>query len=200
MNNAIELFELIGLRRKVCRLHATDIKRAVTITEAIMVMDSDLYYLIVPAFHEGNTEDENEFYIYVAYDSFFVSQCIRADKQHDHATLGVLFGYPNCCIDSFCKNVTTITPEDDDDDIQYWMPAFEKSNTFQMFSTAADKCCGTYQKVMNPHLNILAHFPCSLHCKDSINIAKWRAPFKHIVDIKQHTETHFNNAFNFCLD
>lgn len=69
---------------------------------------------------------------------------------NDHYHLGLLLGYPECCINFFCRNFGPENPN----------PELKPKNFYTNLS------------LRNRDIVILSHFPCSQKCKGSISLAK----------------------------
>lgn len=183
MKNQLDLLELMAHRRKVCRIHLTDIEEYTNLTLILQTLSDKLVHQITPAIHPGT----DKFYVYISFSLGDLVSAIRYDRHNDHKQLGLMFGYPDCCVKSFCDNIH-IRPANDDEDIKYWAPAFADGIHVWRFS-----------KVMNPELALLAHFPCALRCSPSVAIAKWRMQFKFDGPLSSSTYTFNKHTYEFSL-
>ena len=182
MKNNISLIELLAKRRKVCRLSIDTTSESSSIIRMLELFDDNLLFQLIPTFP---TSDDN-LYMYVGYDMDDITDTISYDNQNDHENLGRMFGYPPCCIKSFCDHIDD-TPNDED--YKYWTPAFELGkDQIDLYNDLAaghiESQSGnnyhvenTFNMIMNPKLQLLEHAPCSLSCQPSIDIARFRDQF-----------------------
>lgn len=184
MKNQLDLLELLAHKRKVCRIHVKDLDSYADTTSMLRTLSHKLVDQLIPAIHDGT----DNFYVYVGFSMEDIIETIKCDRHSDHKQLGRMFGYPTCCIKSFCDNIH-IKSENDDEDFIYWTPAFEESAHVSHF-----------QRVMNPDLNLLPHFPCSLRCSESINTARWRAQFRYSEPIGPTMHVFNNKTYEFSYD
>jgi len=186
MKNNIDVIELLAKRRKVCRLGIDTANEAKNTISMVELFDDKLLFQLVPTV---STCGDN-FYVYAGYDMDDIMDTISYDKQNDHENLGRLFGYPACCVKSFCDHIDEIQ----NDEYKYWAPAFELGkDQMDLYNDVAvghiesqlgNNCHieNAFSMLMNPKLNLLAHIPCSLSCQPSIDIAQFRDQFLYRLD------------------
>jgi len=102
--------------------------------------------------------------MYFVYISKNANKAIMADAyeiKNDHRSLGMLLGYPQCCVDFYSRNRASMATTDNDflratikDSKEYRYPYFNNISKRSM------------------DLTLLNHFPCSFRCEASMEIAK----------------------------
>lgn len=98
----------------------------------------------------GIVSKEGFIIVYISKSFDIARQAKHAEMQNDYKSLGLLLGYPNCCIVFFTKN-------------------FSAKNTNLTHKPANPYTNLTRRK--NDYC-ILNHFPCSSDCEKSIGLAK----------------------------
>jgi len=101
--------------------------------------------------------------IYISLNEDMANEAKRADGENS-AYLGLLFGYPECCIDFYRRNSPKLS---------------KTSNDFVLESLSGNDYLSSASFMMNYAVryydySLLSHFSCSLHCHDSLAIAKER--------------------------
>lgn len=88
-----------------------------------------------------------------------LANCYEA--KNNHAQLGHLLGYPECCVEFFVKN----EPERSKLDNDYILPCVinSKGNVFPFQNNIL---------LRNQDITLLSHFPCSFECKASEELGK----------------------------
>jgi len=81
------------------------------------------------------------------------------EHERDHTSLGKLLGYPECCINFYTGNREQALKNQDD----YMMLIPTKDKIYPFYNNYAIRCFG---------VSLISHFPCSLDCKNSKDIAQ----------------------------
>ena len=89
-------------------------------------------------------------FVYISRDEYLANLATLAELKNDHKELGALLGYPECCINYFCKNFSETNTN----------PQIESNNPYTNISKR------------NKDYVLLSHFPCSADCKKSIELAQ----------------------------
>lgn len=90
------------------------------------------------------------------------------EMSNDHRSLGLILGYPKCCINFYMEYLNTVT----DKDFLRATVKESKSYRYPFYTNIARR---------GSDLTLLNHFPCSFDCQKSIDIGKANYKF-----IKQH--------------
>ncbi|GEM_PF-705611 len=107
-------------------------------------------------------------FIYLALSPELAQEAKMADYMDDHAALGKLLGYPECCVRFFAENAGAV--KDDDDYVRLAL---------------------RHSSVRHAELNILpryfdvtllSHFPCSFDCSTSLQLAT-----RYLETIRKHS-------------
>ena len=90
------------------------------------------------------------YFIYISKDETKAYLASYYELINDHRKLGLLLGYPECCVDFFCQN-------------------FDENNT-----NLELKPTNMYTNISkrNEDFVLISHFPCSSDCKKSIELGK----------------------------
>ena len=89
-------------------------------------------------------------FVYISWDESLAYQAAYAEVTGNDEELGLLLGYPRCCVDYFCENFST----------NHTNPEIPSSNPFTRLSQRKNDCV------------LLSHFPCRADCQKSIALAK----------------------------
>ena len=118
-----------------------------------------------------NIDDSRKgmFFVYLSMDEMSSYLAAYAEQINDHKQLGLLLGYPDCCIDFFCKNFSEHNPNLE----------LKPANPYTNLSKRGKDFA------------LLSHFPCSSECKKSIILAK-----KYLEAIKKADNTHAERLMN----
>ena len=118
------------------------------------------------------TDDERQgmLFIYISKDNIKAEMASRYEYEGNHKELGLLLGYPLCCIDFFVKHKEEQSLGKND----YIEPVMKNSEgcIFQFYTNIFKR---------DFDITLLNHFPCSLKCENSIDLAK-----KHLEIIKKY--------------
>ena len=118
------------------------------------------------------TEDPRQgmLFIYISKDQEKAVLASRYEDKGSHKEVGLLLGYPLCCIDFFIKHKEEQSIAKND----YIEPILNNSqgNIFPFYTNI-------FKKQFD--VTLLNHFPCSLKCESSIELAK-----KHLEIIKKY--------------
>lgn len=211
MNNNIDVIEVLAHRRKVCKIHIPDINLSDSFRQMAQLFDPKLKYAvtgIMPSTFEITNDDVSGVYVYLGHSKDEIETTIRYEHERNHAMLGELYGYPPCCVKSFCEHEQEIPSSA----YPFWRPAFELGKdqmalahdmkTAQVNSGMNSHTIdveSTFNKYMNPNMNLLSHFPCSLSCQPSIDVARWRDQFMYNNAMTASTYKHNDTIFKFDL-
>jgi len=130
------------------------------------------YKVIIVDVKEGNysnkgikvpIDDEREgmVFIYISKDEEKAMLANIHETENNYKELGILLGYPPCCIDFFIKH----QPEQSKDKNDYTDPVLENSEGYEF----------PFQNnifLRDFDITLLNHFPCSLNCQNSLELAK----------------------------
>lgn len=97
---------------------------------------------------KGYRSDSGSVVAYLSFDQDICERARQAEHDNDHAMLGVLLGYPACCITYFCS-------------------VFNENNTDPVHDTVHDLLSYTDREEQN-----IFHYPCTPYCQQSINFAR----------------------------
>ncbi len=90
------------------------------------------------------------FFVYISKDDQKAYLASYYELMNDQKELGLLLGYPTCCVEFFCKAFSTKNPN----------PQHEALNPWTNLSKRSSDCV------------LLSHFPCSSRCPESITMAR----------------------------
>lgn len=90
------------------------------------------------------------FFVYLSLDEYKAWQASYFEFQSKDKELGLILGYPSCCVDFFCKRFSEANPN-----LQ-----LKPTNMFTNLTKRGQDCV------------LLSHFPCSSDCSESITIGK----------------------------
>jgi hypothetical protein len=101
------------------------------------------------------------FFAYISKDGNKAATAKVLEMKNDHKRLGLLLGYPECCIDFFIQN----EPERSrlDNDYSICTLKNSKARRFPFFTNVFKR---------SKDAVLISHFPCSFDCEKSIEIAK----------------------------
>lgn len=127
----------------------------------IMIIDSDRNYSNKGMKIDANDPRRGMYFVYISKDEKKAAMADILEYRNDHRGLGLLLGYPSCCVDFFVKNEPVRSKLDND----YVIPALENSKGIRY---------PFYTNIIKRSIDItlLNHFPCSFNCEKSIEIAK----------------------------
>jgi hypothetical protein len=100
--------------------------------------------LRVPADREGM------FFVYLSKDELMANMAAYYEFKRDDRNLGLILGYPSCCVDFFCRNFSEKNAN----------PVHKPTNPYTNLTKRNRDCV------------IISHFPCSSECRKSIELAK----------------------------
>jgi len=92
------------------------------------------------------------------------------ETENNHKELGILLGYPQCCIDFYTKH----EPEESKINNNFTKPILDNSKGFEF----------PFQNnifIRDFDITLLNHFPCSLNCQNSLELAK-----KHLLILQKY--------------
>lgn len=114
------------------------------------------------------------FFVYISKDERKATEARIYEMKDNYKELGLILGYPECCVDFFCKH----EPERSKLDNNYVVPALKNSQGYRFpFYTNIFRRKEDYV--------LLSHFPCSFKCERSIEIAKKR--LKMLYELEERT-------------
>jgi len=104
---------------------------------------------------------EGMYFYYISKDELLAYSAAMYEINSDDYNLGVILGYPKCCIDFFLKHKEVQQGLS----YNYEKPILENSNGVEF---------PFYTNIFQRHKDIclISHFPCSLNCSESIELAK----------------------------
>ncbi|PIN75804.1 hypothetical protein COV17_03605 [Candidatus Woesearchaeota archaeon CG10_big_fil_rev_8_21_14_0_10_36_11] len=97
-----------------------------------------------------NDSRQGMYFLYMSKDEEKVWLAAYYELMNNHVDLGLLLGYPRCCVNFFCRNFSENNPN----------PAHIPTNPF------------TNLTKRNNDAVLVSHFPCSSDCEESIALAK----------------------------
>ncbi|MBW2982511.1 DUF483 domain-containing protein [Candidatus Woesearchaeota archaeon] len=137
-----------------------------------LVIEKSLYKVVIVDAEEGEysnkgikvkTDDPRQgmLFIYISKDKAKAELASRYESEGNHKELGLLLGYPLCCIDFFIKHKNEQSMANND----YVEPILSNSegDMFQFYTNV-------FKKQFD--VTLLNHFPCSLDCEGSIDLAQ----------------------------
>ena len=100
-------------------------------------------------------------FVYISKDEKKAILANVHETEGNHKELGILLGYPPCCAEFFAKH----EPEESKDKNDYINPILENSEGFEF---------PFYNNIFirDFDITLLNHFPCSLLCEKSLELAK----------------------------
>jgi len=103
------------------------------------------------------------FFAYISKDTQKAAMAEVSEYKNDHRGLGLLLGYPECCVDFFIKH----EPERRKLDNDYIISVLKNSKgvRYPYFNNICKR---------NQDIVLLSHFPHSFNCEKSIELAKKR--------------------------
>ena len=108
-------------------------------------------------------------FIYISKDEKKANLAAYYELTHNHRELGLLLGYPSCCVEYFITN-------------------FNENNT-NLELPPTNPWTNLSQR--NKDIVLLSHFPCSSECQESIEIAK-----KYFAIVQQVEQKRAQELFN----
>lgn len=100
-------------------------------------------------------------FVYISKDEKKAAMADALEYKKDHRSLGLLLGYPSCCVDFFVRNEPKRSKLDND----YVECTLENSKgiRYPFFTNICKR---------GMDITLLNHFPCSFNCEKSIKLAK----------------------------
>ena len=89
-------------------------------------------------------------FVYISKDEIKAHEGLLYETLHDDQRLGLLLGYPSCCVEHFISHFSAANPN----------PQIVSSNPFTNISQREQDCV------------LISHFPCSADCQESIALGK----------------------------
>ena len=123
-------------------------------------------------------EREGMLFVYISKDERKAILANAHETEGNHRELGTLLGYPQCCIDFFTQH----EPEERKANNDYVKPILNNSEGFEF----------PFQNnifIRDFDITLLNHFPCSLNCQNSLELAK-----KHL-DVLRKYDISLANQF-----
>jgi hypothetical protein len=101
------------------------------------------------------------YFVYISKDGRKAAMAEVFEYKNDHRSLGLLLGYPECCVDFFVKN----EPVRSKLDSNYVVCTLDNSKGIRY---------PYFTNISKRHMDVtlLNHFPCSFNCERSIELAK----------------------------
>ncbi len=110
---------------------------------------------------DKNSREKGNFFVYASRDSESVEKAKIFEDKNDHASLGKILGYPDCCVKFFSENFLIESKRKND----YILPALKNSSgwKFPFVNNAA---------IRHMDISLLSNFPCSFGCEESREIGR----------------------------
>lgn len=108
------------------------------------------------------------YFVYISKDETKAYLASYYELVNDHQKLGLLLGYPECCVDFFCQNFN------------------EQNTNLELKPTNMY----TNTKKRDKDVVVLSHFPCSSDCPQSILLGKKYVEIITKVDVTRATQLH----------
>lgn len=108
------------------------------------------------------------YFIYISKDETKAYLASYYELIDDHRKLGLLLGYPECCVDFFCRNFNESNSN----------PELKPTNMYTNISKR------------NEDAVLLSHFPCSSECEKSIELGKGYLAVLGKVDPERASKIH----------
>lgn len=121
----------------------------------------------VPIFSEGVTT----VYLYIGPNFSQLYKMRQCDAHYSHVELGLMLGYPRCCIDFFCHHKK--------DALTYFNDDYSPISAMHT-KGFGNKLLNTFHRVSGH--SIVSHFPCSFNCLSTLPIASRRVEILHLHD------------------
>ncbi len=123
-----------------------------------------------------------KYWAYISKDKDLCKKAKHLDAFGDDIGFGIVMGYPECCIRFFVKQINLQKCRHMD----FILPAITRVDSYPFYNNYALRYFG---------FSLISHFPCSLDCKNSQdiaqkNLAALRASFPHIAN---NLETHLKS-------
>ena len=99
---------------------------------------------------EATDQREGMYFVYLSLNVLSAWMASYHELNNNDYDLGILLGYPSCCVDFFCKRFSENNPN-----LQ-----LSPKNPYTNLSKRNQDCV------------FISHFPCNSNCKESINLAK----------------------------
>jgi hypothetical protein len=136
--------------------------------EMIIIKNTELY---------DQKLDSPVFNAYISKSSVLADQAAKAEIMGDRIKLGILLGYPKCCVEYFCRTLgkektissfinTKSKPSFYCNNLFVYDSKLESENSISFFNSNRTKL-DQYS-----HLFLIRHVPCSYDCKESINLGR----------------------------
>jgi len=109
-------------------------------------------------------------FIYFSKDEKLAAAANAYEFKSDHKNLGLILGYPECCVNFFIKYEPVKSNLTND-----YVDIVLKNSKGRKFQFYTNICKRDFD------ITLLNHFPCSFGCKKSIDLAK-----KHLETIKEY--------------
>lgn len=113
----------------------------------------------------SDSSDHGMFFLYLSKDRVLAEHAAHHEKHNDHRSLGLLLGYPECCIMFFIENFSA-----------------ENADLVKPSDNAY-----TNLSLRDKDYVLLSHFPCSPRCSGSLLLAE-----KYLEAIKKHDPEYAN--------
>jgi hypothetical protein len=98
-----------------------------------------------------------EVFAYVSKSSSLANKAKIADEEHNYQELGLLLGYPKCCIDFYGKSKNKLN------DFVFSI----NNNTSKIKGNYKTNFC-----LRCFDISLIQHFPCSFNCKETVKLAE----------------------------
>lgn len=116
-------------------------------------------------------DNEGMLFVYMSKDELVATMAAYHEHKGDDRNLGLILGYPRCCVDFFMKCFSADNPN----------PVLKPKNPYTNLTKRNKDCV------------ILSHFPCSSNCEESVKLAK-----KYLAVISKHDEKRAEELLKVC--
>lgn len=101
------------------------------------------------------------FFVYISKDKEKAMLAETYEMKNDHRDLGLLLGYPKCCVDAYLKHASIMAQGSND--FLRMTVRNSKEYRYPFFNNISRR---------GDDLVLLSHFPCSFGCAESMEMAK----------------------------
>ena len=123
------------------------------ISDFKVAMEGDKYS------NKGKISDFGINFVYISKNALIAKNAKNHEKMQDHENLGLLLGYPSCCISFFIEHQDRLKFLDND-----------YADTSLRYSVGNEFPYANNILLKENDICLLSHFPCSLNCEFSKNI------------------------------
>jgi hypothetical protein len=154
-------------------------------TFKILTLDSDKPYSNKGLKVKADDPAKGMFFVYISKDERKAAMASMFELKNDYRGLGLILGYPECCVSFFVKN----EPERSRLDNDYAICTLNNSKLLDPQSVRYPFFTNIAKRDMD--IVLINHFPCSFTCEKSIAIAKKN--YSLISEIDPNLAMHYVN-------